>query len=181
MTNEYLRTSKGKNDECYTERYAVLPLLEFMEPYKNKVIWCPFDDETSEFVKVFTENNFKVIYSHIKNGQDFFRYEPEHFDLIISNPPFTNKTEIFKRAISFHKPFCLLMSLVWLNDSAPKKLFKDIGLQLLMFEERMTFKGQGKRKINFSSAYYCREFLPEEIIIRDFKFQRRLINTGIKS
>ena len=50
MTNEHLRTSRGKNDECYTERYAVEPLLEFMQPYKDKIIWCPFDDETSEFV-----------------------------------------------------------------------------------------------------------------------------------
>ena len=53
-TNDYIRTSKGKNDECYTYRYAVEPLLEFLEPYRNKTIWCPFDTEESEFVKVLT-------------------------------------------------------------------------------------------------------------------------------
>lgn len=176
MTNEFLRTSKGKNDECYTPRYGVEPLLEFLEPFRNKIIWCPFDDEDSEFVKVFQENGYRVVYSHIKYGQDFYNYEPEEWNLIISNPPFTNKKEIFKRAIDFNKPFCLLMTLTWLNDSAPQMIFRNKGLQLLMFEKRMTFKNQDKKRINYSSAYYCRGFLPESIIIRDFEYgsQRNL-------
>ncbi len=170
MTNDFLWTSKGKNDECYTYRYGVEPLLEFLPSYKNKVIWCPFDTEESEFVKVFNEYGYNVVYSHITYGQDFYKYEPEKWDVIISNPPFTNKAEIFKRAISFNKPFCLLMSLTWLNDRMPKLLFKDIGLQLLMFEDRMDFQNQSKGKpINFSSAYFCRDFLPEQIIIRNFR------------
>jgi len=169
MTNGFLFTSKGKNDECYTPRYGVEPLLEFLPRFKEKIIWLPFDDEESEFVKCFRENGYKIVNSHIRTGQDFYFYEPEEWDLIVSNPPFTNKKDIFKRAIGFNKPFCLLMSLTWLNDSTPKKLFRDKGLQLLMFEERMTFKGQEKDKINFSSAYYCRDFLPEQIVIRDFK------------
>lgn len=170
MANEFLYTSKGKNDECYTHRYGVEPLMEFLPPYKDKIIWCPFDTEESEFVRVFKEYGYNVIYSHISYGQDFYKYEPEEWDVIISNPPFTNKTEIFKRAISFNKPFCLLMSLTWLNDRMPKLLFKDIGLQLLMFEDRMEFKNQSKEKpINFSSAYFCRDFLPQQIIIRNFR------------
>ena len=28
MTNEFLFASKGKNDECYTHRYGVEPLLD---------------------------------------------------------------------------------------------------------------------------------------------------------
>ena len=95
MTNGFLYTSEGNNNECYTPRYGVEPLLEFMQPYKEKVIWCPFDDENSEFVKLFKEKGFKVVYSHIRYGQDYFNYEPDEWDLIISNPPFTNKREIF--------------------------------------------------------------------------------------
>lgn len=162
---------KAKNDECLMPKYGVEPLLEFMPSFKNKIIWCPFDDEESEFVKVFSENRYEVVNSHIKHGQDFYNFEPKKWDLIISNPPFTNKKGIFKRAISFNKPFCLLMSLTWLNDSTPKKLFKDESLQLLLFEKRMQFNGQEKNKINFSSAYFCRYFLPKQIIIRDFKMK----------
>lgn len=157
----------GNNDECYTPQYAVLPLLEFLKPFKNKIIWCPFDKEESEFVKVFKSNGYNVVFSHIDNGQDFYKYEPEKWDLIVSNPPFTNKKAIFERANSFNKPYCLLMTLAWLNDSAPKKIWKDRDLQLLMFEKRVNFKEMGK-KPTFSSAYYCYKFLPKQIIMRDF-------------
>jgi len=37
------------------------------------------------------------------------------------------------------------MANTWLNDSAPKILFKNIDLQLLMFEQRIEFiNGKGK-------------------------------------
>lgn len=114
--------SNGKNDECMTLRYAVLPILKYLS--KEMVVWCPFDTVESEFVKVLSEHGYKVIYSHISAGQDFYTYEPtDHWDVIISNPPFTNKRKIFERALSFNKPFALIMSNTWLNDAAPKQLF----------------------------------------------------------
>lgn len=177
-TNEHLRTSKGNNDECYTKRYAVEPLLEFIPKFKDKVIWCPFDTEESEFVKVFQENNYNVVFSHINNGQDFFTYEPEKWDLIISNPPFTNKSKIFQRARSFNKPFALLSPVIWLNDAPPCKIFKDYRLELLLFISRMTFDNQPQNKdISFKSVYYCHDFLPNQIEIRDFNYgQQNLFN-----
>lgn len=170
MTNEFLRTSKGKNDECYTPRYGVEPLLEFLEPYKEKIIWCPFDTEESEYVKVFQENGYRVVYSHIKTGQDFYKYEPEEWDLIVSNPPFTGKADIFRRALSFDKPFALLMTITWLNDATPANVFKDRELQILSFNERMEFKNREQnKKINFLSAYFCYKFLPKNFIFRSFR------------
>lgn len=85
----------------------------------------------------------------------------------MSNPPFTNKRKIFERALSFNKPFALLMSNTWLNDAAPKQLFKEKQLQLLMFEERIKFKNNGvvENKITFSSSYYCYNLLPKDIIM----------------
>lgn len=175
MTNEYAHTSKGLNDECYTPRYGVEPLLDYLEPYKNQTIWCPFDDETSEFVKVFSENNFRVVYSHIKNNQDYFKYEPQKWDLMISNPPFTNKTATFKRALSFNKPFALLMTMLWLNDATPAKIFSNHDLQLLTFTERMQFKNRThEKKINFMSAYFCWNFLPKQICISNFKSRNQM-------
>ena len=165
----YIHLSNGKNDECYTERYGVEPLLPYMKPYKNKIIWCPFDTEESEFVKVFEEYGYNVVYSHIRNGQDFFRYEPEKWDIIISNPPFTNKKEIFERVLVFNKPFCLLMNVLWFNDSAPYDLFKNTDIQLLVFRDRMQFKRQTQKdKISFKSVYICRDFLPKQIMWADF-------------
>ena len=148
---------------------GVLPILKYIP--QNAVVWCPFDTEESNFVKLISKTN-KVIHSHISEGKNFYNYEPnEHWDCIISNPPFTNKRKIFERALSFNKPFALIMSNTWLNDSAPKQLFKDKGLQLLMFEERMKFNNNGKidNKITFSSSYYCYNFLPKQIIMDSLK------------
>ena len=172
-TNEYIRTSKGRNDECYTERYAVEPLLDFLPKFKDKIIWCPFDTEESEFVKVFQENNYNVVYSHIDYGQDFYNYEPAKWDVLISNPPFTNKSGIFRRALNFNKLFALLMSILWLNDAVPAKVFKDKQLQILTFDEHMTFKGLLKQ-INFMSAYFCWNFLPKDFMFSTFRNRNQL-------
>lgn len=164
----FLHASKGGNDECYTPREGVEILLPYMEKFRDKIIWCPFDTIESEFVKIFACNGFKVRYSDVIYGENFFTYEPPEWDVIISNPPFTNKRGIFKRALSFNKPFALLMTAAWLNDKAPCQLFKDKGLQLLIPTERMRFKNQTQKRINFKSIYYCRDFLPKNLIITDF-------------
>lgn len=108
--------------------------------------------------------------NNIGGGKDFFEFEPEEWDIIISNPPFSNKRLFFKRALSFGKPFALIMTNTWLNDSAPKQLFKDKDLQLLMFDKRMKFvnpDGRANNKITFSSSYYCWNFLPKQIIMKE--------------
>ena len=167
MTSKDILYSKGKNDECYTPAYGVKPILKYIP--ENWTVWCPFDTEDSEFVKQFKARGNKVIATHIRGGQDFLTYVPKvHWDCIVSNPPFTNKRGMFERALSLGKPFALIMSIVWLNDSTPKKLWKEYGkdMQLLMFEQRMRFIVNGKedKKITFSSAYFCSDLLPKQII-----------------
>jgi hypothetical protein len=160
-----LMYSPGNNDECYTPDYAVAPVLKYIP--KDAIVWCPFDTEESEFVKQISQQN-SVVHSHIGLGQDFFDYEPFHWDVMISNPPFTNKRKYFERALSFEKPFALIMTNTWLNDSAPKQLFAEKNLQLLMFDKRMKFNspdGRSNDKITFSSSYYCWNFLPKQIIM----------------
>lgn len=169
MNSQKILYNKIGGDECYTPSYGVRPILKYIP--KNWVIWCPFDKAGSEFVKLISINN-KVIPSHIDEGKDFLSWSPdENWDCIISNPPFKNKRLFFERALSFNKPFALIMANTWLNDSAPKQLFKDKELQLLMFEERMKFIVEGKEnnKITFSSSYFCYNFLPKQIIMDSLK------------
>ena len=167
LNSKKLMYSVGDNDECYTPSYGVKPILKYIP--KNVVVWCPFDTKESEFVKQISNQN-SVVYSHISLGQDFFTYEPYHWNIIVSNPPFTNKRKFFERALSFNKPFALIMTNTWLNDSAPKQLFKNKDLQLLMFDKRMKFNnpdGRSNDKITFSSSYYCWNFLPKQIIMEN--------------
>ena len=143
----------------------MLPILKYIP--KNAIVWCPFDTIESNFVKEIQKTN-KIIYSHIDTGQDFFEYEPKEWDIIISNPPFTNKRKYFERALSFGKPFALIMSLTWLNDASPKQVFEGKDMELLMFDKRLRFiKPSGERmgSPTFSSAYFCYNFLPKQIIM----------------
>lgn len=153
--------SAGKNDECFTPRYVVEAILPYLG--RSKTYWLPFDTEESEFVRVLRDNGFSFVRSHKEEGLDYFEYEPEHWDAILSNPPFTGKRAIFERALSFGKPFALLMSNTWLNDSAPKVLFMERDLQLLLFRNRIQFNSM--HKITFSSSFFCCDFLPKQIII----------------
>ena len=164
--------SGGNNDECMTLPYAVEPIIKYIP--KDAVVWCPFDKEDSEFVKQIRANGNKVIYSHIDNGQDFFTYEPdEHWDCIVSNPPFTGKRKIFERALSFNKPFALIAPNTWLNDSAPYHLFNNRDLQILSFNKRMKFlnKGLVQNKITFMGAFWCYDFLPKQIIFEELNIK----------
>jgi len=162
--------NKTGDDENYTPDYGVNPILKYIP--ENSTVWCPFDTADSEFVKqISLLPNVSVVHSHIESGQDFFTYEPEHWDIIVSNPPFQNKRQFFERALSFNKPFALIMTNAWLNDAAPKQLFMDKDLQLLMFTKRMKFMnpdGRPNNKITFSSSYYCWNFLPKQIIMEEF-------------
>lgn len=162
MDSKKILYSQWWNDECYTPAYWIEPILEFIKAWD--IVWCPFDTEESEFVKQISKTN-KVIHSHIEDGKDFYLYEPkEHWDCICSNPPFSWKRKIFERALSFWKPFALLMTNTWLNDSAPKQLFKEKDLQLLMFDKRIEYSWN--KKITFSSSYFCLDFLPKQIIMK---------------
>jgi hypothetical protein len=63
------------------------------------------------------------------------------------------------------------MTNTWLNNAAPKQLFMEKDLELLMFTKRMKFvnpEGRPNDKITFSSSYYCWNFLHKQIVMEEF-------------
>lgn len=158
------------NDECYTPDYAVFPLLKYLDKFKKKTIWCPFDTEESEYVKILTSAGFNVVYSHKDDGQNFYDFgdglfaqDLPDFDVLISNPPFHNKAMLVEKVIALGKPFALLLPMTWLNDSAPYRLFAQGGVELMLFDKRIKFKNCGNQP-SFGCGYYCRGILPEKIV-----------------
>ena len=170
------RTSAG--DEVYTPFYAVEPLFEFLP--KDKVLWCPFDEEWSAFYQLLSEKGYKVTRSSLKEGQNFFKYEPNKWDILVSNPPFSKKNEVLKRAYDFNKPFALLLPVNSIQSKQRHKIFKN-EIQMLVFDARVDyhtrFNMQSTTKGNhFGSAYFCRNLLPTKLELRKLnKYDRPLI------
>lgn len=107
----------SNDDEWYTTKEDVEFFINNAKIPIDKVIWCPFDMGDSNFVTVLRKKGYKVINSHIKEGKDFYLYEPaEKWDLIISNPPFRNKHKLLERLIEFDKPWALIFGIQALNS-----------------------------------------------------------------
>jgi hypothetical protein len=165
----------SKNDEFYTPAYAVEPILEFVKMGGVKcTVWCPFDTEQSHFVTMLREIGCKVIHTHMSYGQDFFETEPdEHYDCIISNPPYSKKNEVFQRLFELGKPFAMLVGLVGLFESQKRfHMFKDNNFELMILNKRVAFfknYDDEKTEMNppFSTGYITRNMLPEKIIFRE--------------
>lgn len=114
-----------QSDEMYTPFYAVEPIVKYVS--KSAVVWCPFDKDWSAYVRLFRKNGNIVIHSHIDTGHDFFEYEPEQYDVIVSNPPFSKKDAVLKRLYELSKPFALLLPLNSLQGKARFGIFKQGG------------------------------------------------------
>lgn len=170
------KVSKGGNgDEYYTPRYVVEILIPYLKQTNIKTIWCPCDKEWSEFVKVFNDNGFKVLYSHIDEGKDFLTYEPtEEYDAIITNPPFSIKNKIVERCISLKKPFILLLSATCIQSASLIKLFNECKkLFFIMFDKRISYSGD---RPPFPSWYFTSDILNENKFYIYKEDPRKLIN-----
>ncbi len=160
------QTMANRNDELYTPRILVEAILPYVP--KDKTIWCPFDTENSEFVKMFNEQGNKVFNTHITGGKDFFKVAviPGSCDAIISNPPFSKKIEVFDRLFEIGLPFAMLMAVPILNYQEIGDFFCNIqdsgkDLQLLIVNKKVSFNGN---QSSFNTSYFCYKMLPKDLM-----------------
>lgn len=160
------------NDEFYTPRYAIEPILKYIKPNSN--IWCPFDTEDSLFVKIFREAGHKVYCTHLDGGKNFFDLTPPpHCHYIISNPPYSCKGEVLQRLFDFDIPFAMLVGVVGLFESQKRfEMFQNNDFEIMYFNKRVSyFKDYSDQKPSlnppFSSVYICHSILPKQIVFEE--------------
>lgn len=134
--------------------------VDFISKNNRKpIIWLPFDTEESAYYKILKAESFQVVRSHLNDDKDFFLWQPEQFDIAVSNPPFSLKVDVFKRMIfEFNKPFVFLMNMMAINYQIVGELFSYVNhrIQFIIPDKKVSFDGNTS---SFCSGYVCYDFI----------------------
>ena len=155
-------------DEWATPSILINMLIPYLEMWeldfidkngRKPVIWLPFDTEESKYYTILKEKQFEVVRSHLNDDKDFFTYQPNQFDIIVSNPPFSKKLEIMERiAFDLKKPFVLLMNMMAINYQNISNFFQFVNtkIQFIIPDKKVSFDGNTS---SFCSGYVCYDFI----------------------
>jgi len=131
----------GARFDFQTPPEAIIPLLEYI-PKSSKIWECACGN--GNLVKAFEERWYEVVATDLLTGHDFMMYEPEQYDVIVTNPPYDIKQEFLERAYSLGKPFAFLLPLTTFETGRRQDLFKRFGLEVIFFDKRINFEVPGK-------------------------------------
>jgi len=135
MSNQPLLTANKVND-FQTPDIAVYPLLKYIP--KDWTVWeCACGK--GNIARLLESRGNKVIATDIKNGQDFLTYEPENYDCVITNPPYSIKDKFLKRCYLLDKPFALLLPLTTFEGKRQYWMEK-YGIEVILLDKRVNFE-----------------------------------------
>ena len=136
-----------KDDEWMTPKH-VFEHISHLIP-KDLTIWeCFFGDgKSGEYLR---EMGFNVIHEPI----DFF--EENRGEILISNPPYSIKSKVFRRLREIGKPFMMLVPVSTITKKFLTDLFRD-EVQLVIPKKRIHFikKGQQSDRAWFDTVWLC--------------------------
>ena len=143
-----------KHDDYMTPRYAWEDIKQYIPKVK---IWEAFYGD-GESGKYLTEIGFDTIHEE----RDFFTEPPDEWDMIVSNPPFSQVKEVMKKLSEYDKPFIMIMPSSKINTSYLRE-WKDKGIQIIIPRKRIHFvklidgkvPDKYKSSCNFDCFYYC--------------------------
>ena len=159
MTPKKMSKKNNPGDNLYTPDYATEMIHQFTpEEWK---IWEPACG-TGNIVKYYQKQNYNIIGTDKETGQDFFKHT-ESCDCIITNPPYSIKTEWIERCLQLNKPFALLLPVSALGCNDRSKLWSQVDVELLIPNKRIEFMGDTKSNIHFDTVWFCVGFCIRQI------------------
>jgi len=159
------RMINGAFDDLYTPPEAIYPLIPYLG--RKKVIWecC---NGTGNISKILTEKH-AMITTDINRGYDFFVYTPNiNYDIIVTNPPYSEKDKFIERCFELGKPWAMLLPLDALSGIKRGSMYRKYGsVEALILDKRIDFTG--KKAPWFNSVWLCHKLLPEKLIFAEVK------------
>ncbi len=147
------------SDQYHTSPDAVRPLLPYLR--KSATIWeCAIGAGYLE--RLLTAEGYKVVG---RSQDNFLTVRPPHYDVLVTNPPYSAKAEFVARAYGLGRPFAFLLPLDDLVQLHP--FFAHYGVQLLVPPVRFQFvriDELATGKANFNTAWFCWRLLPRDVI-----------------
>jgi len=141
------------NDNFNTPLAAWLLAEKYLN-IKNKKVWCPF----------YNDGNLTCPYENrIHSKRDFFSYEPDQYECVIDNPPYSIKKDVINKLLENGKPFALLIPL----DTIIRRYFVNGDLKdftIIIPKTIYKFKGETKT-ITVNTAWFCWGFKLNQQII----------------
>ena len=146
------------SDECYTPPKAVEPILDFLD--KDKIYYDCTSGISSSIVDYLNANGFTCLSS---GDRDFLNDTLPHFDVVLTNPPYSKKDKFIERCYEINKPFALLLPVSSLQGIKRGAMFSK-GLELLVLKKRIDFTGKGSP--HFGVAWFCYNLLPQTLLFK---------------
>lgn len=128
-------------DACQTPAYALDPLLPYLQ--EGWHIWEPAAGE-GYLEGALYDSGFSVIPTDILTGKNFFQFEPENWNCLITNPPYSIVFLWLDRCYWLGKPFALLLKVDILGTKTAQKLFDKYGVEVIFVNPRISFKMPNK-------------------------------------
>ena len=141
-------------------------IIPYIRNYKDKVIYDPCCG-----MKVFGNILRKEGFSNIIE-RDLFTQEIKHdyllendpeYDLMITNPPFQNKTKFVQKAYASGLPFVLLLPFETLTYMGLKHCFKEFGVTVMVLPQDPKFMHNNKIVSPLTCSYFFGNF-PEIVL-----------------
>jgi hypothetical protein len=146
--------TRPKFDNLFTPEKAMKPLLKHITKDTSKTFWECCDTGNSNISKVLVEEGYSVLRSDIVTGFDFLKDpQDKEFDIVITNPPYSQKNAFIERCFYYQKPFALLLPLTTLEGKARGTLFDQYGISVIVLDSRLDFTGKGANW--FATAWFC--------------------------
>ena len=145
-----------KHDDYMTPKHAWENIAHLIP--KDKIMWEAFYGDGTSGTHL-RDLGFNTIHEPI----DFFDDDtvPE-YDILISNPPFSQSKNIMNRLYELDKPFILIMPAAKINTSYFRR-WRDRNIQIVIPRKRIHFTklvdgivpDNYKSSCNFDCFYYC--------------------------
>lgn len=178
VTRPATPTESQPNDRCQTPPYALEPILPYLQWSAESTIWEPAAGEGLIVEALYTAGwkEERVIASDILTGQNFFDTDPQRWDIIVTNPPYSLKLEWLERCYALGRPFALLVPGEFLFTGGAYELTKAHGFEMMILDSRVDFKMPNRGwdgTANYPTFWLTWNLLPQKVMYGSIKAAKK--------